>query len=753
MTPKFTYPVAGDNSAKAARVDVTAYTSGDAKWYFNNIAATAGTVYQLSDNYMSNVPTEVDVDFHLSNGSDTYDYVAAPASSGGTWASFSGQVTAPANTVSMTVFHLIQSVGYLVIDNMSVTNGSVTPPPPAKPVINSFSANPTSINSGSSSQLSWSVTGASSTSISPTVGTVTGTSVNVSPTQTTTYVLTATNPGGSVTATTTVTVNQTTPPPAKPVINSFSANPSTITTGSSTQLSWSVTGASSTSIDNGVGVVTGTSVNVSPTQTTTYTLTAINPGGTTTAAITVIVQAATSTTPKPTCSLSANPTSVQSGTPSTLTWSSQNATGGTIDNGVGNVGVSGSKSVSPTQTTTYTGTFNGAGGTTTCSATVTVTAAPPPTNLIPNGNLEQGTTNNPTGWSSDWWGSMKATFQYPVAGNGGGKAAKVIVTNYSSGDAKWSFDHVNDSSHTIYQFSDDYNSNAKTNVSIEFLLSNGQYDYEWLADVPSSGGVWKTFNAQVTVPTNAVSFTILHALTSNGQLTIDNAVLTPVQNSQFAQGMVTLVFDDGLTSQYNNARPILTNAALKATFAIITQGVRDVSGDTASMTWAQIKALNSLGDEIDAHTRTHPMLTTLTTAQQQSEIAGSMSDLKAQGLNPTTFVYPYGDRNDSTDAIVKSSGYIGARGSYYGMNTPTAPKYSLYDIRVDSTTSAATINGWIDQAIADKRWLVLELHDILASGGDEYSITPTVLQNIVNHIKSTGVKVVTLQDGIGLMAQ
>ena len=64
-------------------------------------------------------------------------------------------------------------------------------------------------------------------------------------------------------------------PGAVPIINSFSAVPSTITAGESSTLSWSVTDASSVTIDNTIGSValTGTTA-VNPTTTTTYTLTA-----------------------------------------------------------------------------------------------------------------------------------------------------------------------------------------------------------------------------------------------------------------------------------------------------------------------------------------------------------------------------------------------------------------------------------------------------------------------------------------------
>ncbi len=88
------------------------------------------------------------------------------------------------------------------------TAGSVTVQSNTKtvPTINSFTADPASISAGNSTTLSWSVSGATSLSIS-TLGTVTGSSVVVSPAATTTYTLTANNSAGSAAAITTVTVD------------------------------------------------------------------------------------------------------------------------------------------------------------------------------------------------------------------------------------------------------------------------------------------------------------------------------------------------------------------------------------------------------------------------------------------------------------------------------------------------------------------------------------------------------------------
>jgi uncharacterized protein YkwD len=82
-----------------------------------------------------------------------------------------------------------------------------------------------------------------------------------------------------------------TPPPtgSAPVIGFFNATPASLSPGQSSTLQWSVTGATAVTIDNGIGTVTGTSLRVTPAQTTTYRINAANNWGTTSATVTVTV--------------------------------------------------------------------------------------------------------------------------------------------------------------------------------------------------------------------------------------------------------------------------------------------------------------------------------------------------------------------------------------------------------------------------------------------------------------------------------
>jgi hypothetical protein len=235
-----------------------------------------------------------------------------------------------------------------------------------------FTATPSQIASGQSSLLSWNVPNATSVNISG-VGTNLNPAGNatVKPTQTTTYNLTATGPGGqTITASATVTVGA-----SNPAIVRFTAAPTQINQGQSSLLSWTTTGASTVSISNGVGTVAANgSQNVSPTATTTYTLTATGADGSTkvTAAVTVTVGNGGVPT---VLSFTASPTVIASGGQSSLCYNVSNATSITIQPGPGTVnGPAACVTVSPTATTTYVLTATNAVGPIQAVVTVSVGA-------------------------------------------------------------------------------------------------------------------------------------------------------------------------------------------------------------------------------------------------------------------------------------------------------------------------------------------------------------------------------------------
>ncbi len=144
--------------------------------------------------------------------------------------------------------------------------------------------------------------------------------------------------------------------------------------------------------------------------------------------VTTINVTGTAVAPVPAVTLSASPATIASGNSSTLTWSSTNATTCTASGGwTGTELVSGTKSVSPISTTTYSLTCTGTGGTSApAGATVTVTAAAVPTvtlmaspATIASGNsstLTWSSTSATSCTASDGWtGTMAASGMQSVS--------------------------------------------------------------------------------------------------------------------------------------------------------------------------------------------------------------------------------------------------------------------------------------------------------------------------------------------------
>jgi hypothetical protein len=242
----------------------------------------------------------------------------------------------------------------------------VSPQPASAAVSCTLSAGNSSIPRGSSTSLSWSRSGGGSlVGIDP-IGyssTATSGSTVVSPSSTTTYKLTVDLDSK---CTRSVTVTVTTP---VTVTCGLSASSYTINSGQSATLSWSSSGGNNWGMSPSIGTVGANgSQSVSPTSTTTYSF-YVNYGSPSqcTRSVTITVNSATVS-----CDLSVNTGIINSGQSVTLSWSSSGGSNWGMSPSIGTVGANGSRSVSPTSTTTYSYIVN-MGSPNQCMKSVTVT--------------------------------------------------------------------------------------------------------------------------------------------------------------------------------------------------------------------------------------------------------------------------------------------------------------------------------------------------------------------------------------------
>lgn len=386
----------------------------------------------------------------------------------------------------------------------------------------------------------------------------------------------------------------------------------------------------------------------------------------------------------------------------------------------------------------------------------TIPPPPDPANLIVNANVNQASPINPQlplAWSKGNWGTNQAVLKYPVAGTAGMNGLEVSLTSHTTGDAKWTFDPIPVTPGLIYRYAEYYKATIPSIITARYDFAGGISAYADLMR-PNPASEWTLLQASVSPPSGTQKMTILHRINQVGTLTTSGFLLpqpSASSTSAFSEGMVTLTFDDGHISAYDVARSRLHQAGIKASFYLMNDYL--TGENPFYMSTTQALALNNDGHEIGGHSRTHPFLTQLNPTQLRDETIVARQELLALGFTPVdTFVYPYGDYNNAVIDSLKTAGYIGARSVQPGFNDKLTDPFLLMDQHIESDTTPGQVQTWINQAKANKTWLILELHQQNDSG-NQYSNTPETLQAIIDSIKNSQIKTVTLHEGLRLMQQ
>lgn len=284
---------------------------------------------------------------------------------------------------------------------VTVTN---EPPPEDEPFCDIW-ASDTTIRDFESTTLSWVSANAVSASMNQGIGSVVvnGSRI-VSPDVTTTYTLTVSNGTGSHQCSVTIHVEHE-EQEDEPSCDIWASDTS-ITDAQSTTLSWVSSNATSRTLNQGIGsvAVNGSRV-VSPDHTTTYTLTVSNSSGSSQCSVTIVVDEEPPAEEAPSCDLTASDTHIIDGETTTLSWDSENATSLSLTS-IGSVSASGSRTVSPHATKTYTLTVsNNSGESEQCRVTIVVEQhvdeeAPSCWIAANPGSVQEGNGTTLT-WSSD----------------------------------------------------------------------------------------------------------------------------------------------------------------------------------------------------------------------------------------------------------------------------------------------------------------------------------------------------------------
>jgi peptidoglycan/xylan/chitin deacetylase (PgdA/CDA1 family) len=262
-----------------------------------------------------------------------------------------------------------------------------------------------------------------------------------------------------------------------------------------------------------------------------------------------------------------------------------------------------------------------------------------------------------------------------------------------------------------------------------------------------------TDTAKLSTTSTAVAVTV-----NNPTPPITTPTTPPTNTSLSPAAKISFTFDDSLASTYTNVLPTLNKYGLTGTDYVITGCVGMITApntchanpDTTYMSWNQIETLQNDGWEIGSHTVTHPYLATsdatdgqpnvLTAAQVTQELVQSKADLAAHGINATDFATPYGDYNNAV--LTQIAKYYASQRGFADQNNNDWPAYNDYiinDYHVEGATTVAQVEAKINDAIANNRWLVLTMHNILpapSTNPDDYEWGTAQLDQVAAYVKA-----------------
>ena len=183
------------------------------------------------------------------------------------------------------------------------------------------------------------------------------------------------------------------------------------------------------------------------------------------------------------------------------------------------------------------------------------------------------------------------------------------------------------------------------------------------------------------------------------------------------RGVISIVFNDGLQGQFDNAFPLMNARGINATFYVATDLLRESTNNSSFMDINELKTLQASGSEIGSHGKTHSAdFTTLSDDQIREECNLSKQFLQSNGFSVNNFAFPYGNTNDHINSII-SQYYRSGRTAYSDSHIMPFPytKFNLtsYDAETGGSSVLNDLRSLVDNVTAEKGWVIVFFHNVV----------------------------------------
>lgn len=206
---------------------------------------------------------------------------------------------------------------------------------------------------------------------------------------------------------------------------------------------------------------------------------------------------------------------------------------------------------------------------------------------------------------------------------------------------------------------------------------------------------------------------------------------------------VIITFDDGYKTVLTNAYPYLSARGIKATSYVISATVQNT--DVNYMRKSDLDILYNAGWDIGNHTKNHYSLTTLSAADQLTQIKDCRDFLLNCGYTRSAnhLAYPLGTYNDSVLQQATEAGVLTARTTKNCFQSMPCENLLALSITQSDTTAKLTC-ARLYEAIKNGQSLFIMFHNIGSSGTNLTSIAD--FQYIIDFLYQLGVDFVTISE-------
>jgi len=245
---------------------------------------------------------------------------------------------------------------------------------------------------------------------------------------------------------------------------------------------------------------------------------------------------------------------------------------------------------------------------------------------------------------------------------------------------------------------------------------------------------WRQESIAFKIPSGVTAIKIGGYTTSEGQVMLKNVKVERIHSK--SKPIVTFRIDDGHKSTIEVAKPILDRYGYVAVSAVVSKAVQvELPG---YMNINDVKSLYAHGWEIASHSYNHTHII------DEYQANASKEYLRSQGINPTTFVYPYGSWNYTSMDLCKKYYQVLSTCDAY----PNYPPYDFTRVNVkilNSNTSMYQVGEWLNDT-GDGEWIVFVIHDVSDNGAESSTITPHMLDQLCRAVNAQDFDVVTFRD-------